>query len=111
MENNAYVLAKYYENKENWYKAAYKRRALVKGAGYEYIRRRDVFDRDDWRCRICRVKVSDTVKKGHPRKAIMAHIVALAAGGSHTWDNVACLCHHCNTRDGVNKLPIQTMMG
>jgi hypothetical protein len=107
LKRNASVLACYYKNSESFYRAAYKRRARKRGSEYEYIRRTDVFDEEGWRCRCCRVVVRDDVPRGHPRKAIMAHIVALAAGGSHTRDNVACLCHSCNSRDGVNKLPIQ----
>lgn len=97
----------YAKSKEAWYRAAYKRRALLKGAEYEYIGRHRVFDRDGWRCRSCGVRVRDDVQRGHPQKAILAHVQALAAGGSHTWDNVCCLCHRCNTRDGVNQLPLQ----
>lgn len=106
----AYYEDYYARNKDKFYRAAYKRRALIKGSQHEHIERHDVFNRDNWRCRSCNAVVNDTVKRGHPRKAIMAHIVALAAGGPHTWDNICCLCHSCNTKDGVNRLPIQTML-
>jgi hypothetical protein len=98
----------YARDPSNWYAAAYRRRARLKLASVvEEIHRHDVFDRDGWLCRHCGRKVSDTVGRGHPHKAIMAHIVALAAGGDHSWDNVCCLCHECNCKDGVNKLPLQ----
>lgn len=85
----------------------HRRRARLLAAEHEPIRTRDVFNRDGWRCRICRRMTRDDVPIGHPRKANLGHIVALAAGGSHTHSNVCCLCHECNQRDGVNRLPIQ----
>ena len=97
----------YAENKHLYYLARYKRRAVEKGTQHEHINRIKVFERDNWTCRYCGTRTSDTVKQGHPRKAILAHINALAAGGTHTLDNVCCLCHTCNTKDGVNQLPIQ----
>jgi hypothetical protein len=82
----------------------------VDGIRIEKIKRHEVFEDDRWRCRICRRKVRDDVERAHPRKATMAHIVALKAGGEHTRENICTLCHECNCRDWVNKLPIQTAL-
>jgi hypothetical protein len=107
-QRNAYARELYQRRPENWFKAAHRRRARIAGAAVvEEVSRRGVLDRDGWKCRVCGVAVRDDVARGHPRKAIMAHIVALKAGGDHSWANVACLCHGCNCRDGVNRIPIQ----
>lgn len=102
-----YYLRYYAANKDRYYRAAYKRRALIKGSQHEHISRVQVFIDDGWRCRSCDVQVRDDVKRGHPRKATLAHIEALHVGGSHTRENVCTLCHACNSRDGVNRLPLQ----
>lgn len=36
-------------------------------------------------------------KKYEPLQATLDHVVALANGGTHTWDNVQLLCHRCNS--------------
>lgn len=37
------------------------------------------------------------MKKYEPLQATLDHVVALANGGTHTWDNVQLLCHECNS--------------
>lgn len=82
----------------------HKERAIKRGAKYEHIRRSDVFNRDGWRCQLCGCKVNRKALRSrdtgrlHPRNAHMDHIVPLAAGGSHTMDNVQCACLRCNVR-------------
>lgn len=89
--------------------AAHRRHARRKTNGPVHnIKRRDVFKRDNYRCRICGVTTDDTLPRAHPRRSNLGHINAIAAGGTHTWDNVCCLCYSCNRADGVNQLPIQT---
>jgi 5-methylcytosine-specific restriction endonuclease McrA len=75
-----------------------RRRARKKGATrLDRINPFKVFERDNWRCGICGRK-TQKAKRGtfHPRAPEMDHIVALANGGSHTWDNVQCACRECN---------------
>lgn len=92
-----------------WYQemqkqAKARRRARKKGAlKIERIGPRKVFERDDWRCGICNRKTLKS-KRGlpHPRAPELDHIVALANGGSHTWDNVQCSCRECNGRKGAS---------
>jgi 5-methylcytosine-specific restriction endonuclease McrA len=61
-----------------------------------------VFDRDNWRCGICGCKTHKG-KRGsyHPRAPELDHIVAIANGGRHSWDNVQCACRECNGRKGA----------
>lgn len=96
-------------NKERYYRSAYKRRALLKANGsIDNIDRIAVFERDNYKCRVCGTKTGIEHDRMHPKRAILGHINALAAGGTHTWDNVCCLCYSCNVADGVNRIPIQT---
>lgn len=61
---------------------------------------RKVFERDGYVCRICGQKC-DTEDHlwGHvgPYSPSIDHIVALANGGNHTWDNVQCAHMICNS--------------
>lgn len=91
----AYVLERYHEDPDNW-STRHKRRRL--------------FERDGWRCRICGTEVTDTVHRSHPKRAVAGHIVAKSTGGQWIDENMATLCHPCNVRDGVNRLPIQTSL-
>lgn len=77
-------------------------RAKRAGAKTEPIIPRKVFERDQWRCQICKRKTRGQVP------ALLAptldHIVPLARGGSHTYDNLQCACYRCNChvkRDGA----------
>ena len=89
--------------------AAHRRNARKKTNGPVHnIKRQQVFERDNYKCRICRVTTDDTLPRSHPRRSNLGHINAIAAGGTHPWDNVCCLCHACNRADGVNQLDIQT---
>lgn len=48
-------------------------------------------------CPICGVSLEDKAPE-------VDHIVPLARGGSHTWDNVACACRKRNQSKGVRLL-------
>lgn len=87
-----YQLARYYEDKDNWTTRK---------------KRRRLFERDGWKCRVCGVKVSDSLHMAHPRRAVAMHIVAKARGGEWTEENMATGCYSCNVADGVHALPIQ----
>lgn len=73
-------------------------------------KRRRLFERDGWRCRICGKQVSDTVSRNHSMRAVAGHILARATGGEWTDENMATLCYPCNVLDGVNRVSIQTML-
>ena len=60
-----------------------------------------VFERDGWKCHLCKKhtprELRGTIKNMAPE---LDHIIPLAQGGSHTWDNVACACRKCNGAKG-----------
>ena len=92
-----------------------RREARKRGCGaVESIDPIKVFERDAWRCGICGAK-THKAKRGtyHPRAPELDHIVALANGGSHTWDNVQCSCRECNGRKGATdygQIPLFAMV-
>lgn len=45
-----------------------------------------------------------TGREFNPERATIEHVVALASGGTHTWENVALCCWQCNVRK--NKTPL-----
>ena len=60
-----------------------------------------VFERDHYVCQICGMATNreDDSWNGHfgPYSPTVDHIVALANGGPHTWDNVQCAHAKCNS--------------
>lgn len=78
-----------------------KRRARERGVSADAIDPLAVFERDKWRCHICKAKTQKkhrgTFKDTAPE---LDHIVSLADGGTHTWGNVACACRKCNGAKG-----------
>ncbi len=81
----------------------HEKRARLKGLPYVYgITPARVFDRDAWRCQLCGRKTPRALRGKHlPTSPELDHIVPLAAGGGHTWDNVQCACHECNAKKGA----------
>lgn len=60
-----------------------------------------VMERDGWTCHICGEEapraLRGTMRWNAPE---LDHIIPLAAGGSHTYDNVACAHRSCNLQKG-----------
>lgn len=62
-----------------------------------------VIKRDNCVCQICGKKCDPDDKRwGNfgPDYPTIDHILPLAKGGTHTWDNVQCACGMCNTKKG-----------
>lgn len=57
----------------------------------------EIFDRDKWRCRLCKVRTPKELRGTHePNAPVIDHIIPLALGGPHTRANLQCLCFKCN---------------
>ncbi|MHA7210803.1 HNH endonuclease [Arthrobacter sp. MDT1-65] len=39
-----------------------------------------------------------------PDRATLEHVLPISRGGTHTWDNAALACHHCNTSKNAKTL-------
>jgi len=72
---------------------ARKRRAYVADVSPAQI-----FERDRWRCKLCRRKVRRDKVVPHPLAPVLDHIVPLARGGTHEPSNVQCAHFICNSR-------------
>jgi len=80
-----------------------KRRAARYGNGpVDSIDPIGVFDRDKWRCYICGAYTPKGMRGSNDDRAPeLDHVIPLAAGGTHTLDNVACSCRRCNGEKGA----------
>lgn len=77
-----------------------RRRARKLDAFVEDVIRVEIFERDGWRCQICRRKVDRNKVFPHPRSPTIDHIIPLAKGGTHEPRNVQTACFLCNSRKG-----------
>ena len=77
-----------------------RRRARLQGCLAEQIDRREVFARDGGRCHICGRRCS-------PKKFHLDHLIPIAHGGSHTYENVAVAHPFCNLKRGAGRMPAQ----
>jgi hypothetical protein len=75
-----------------------RRRARFHGVEYEFIDRLQVYERDGWRCGICRKKVDKKLEWPHPMCATLDHIVPISQLGPHLYSNVQCAHWRCNNR-------------
>jgi hypothetical protein len=81
------------------------RRAKIRGSRVERVDPLKVFERDGWRCHICRCPTPKRLRGTYLDKAPeLDHVMPLALGGSHTWGNVACACRACNQSKGARPL-------
>lgn len=71
-----------------------------RGAFVETVVPTAIFERDGWRCHICRRKITPTRQWPHPRSATLDHLVPLSRGGTHEPANVATACLSCNSAKG-----------
>ena len=60
-----------------------------------------VFERDEWVCHICSKPVDRHLPWPDPASRSLDHVVALANGGAHTYDNVKLAHLGCNSRKGA----------
>lgn len=65
------------------------------------VYRSKIFERDGWRCQLCRKPVRRTAVVPHPLAPTLDHIVPLAAGGLHEPANVQTAHFICNSVRGA----------
>lgn len=94
--------------KKHWYKTSagkrekarqrHRRRAMKYSNGsVDNIDPYIVFERDGWKCGICGMPVDSDLEFPDLKSASLDHIVPLAEGGTHTWDNVQLAHLICNS--------------
>jgi hypothetical protein len=82
------------------------RRARAHGAGkIESFDPRYILKRDGWRCYICGCTTPKKLRgTKQPNAPEVDHVVPLARGGTHTEQNVRCICRSCNIKKGAKLL-------
>jgi hypothetical protein len=91
-------------------------RARKAGVSYQTIDKKKVFERDYWRCHICKrktpFKYMGTYNKRAPE---LDHITPLNAHGTikgnHIYENVKCACRECNSKKGNKPLGQPLLFG
>lgn len=74
-----------------------RRRAVKKAAFVAPVSPRRIYERDGWRCQLCRKKVRRDKVAPHPLAPVLDHIFPLAPGGTHEPSNVQCAHFLCNS--------------
>jgi len=79
------------------------RRARKRGAFVETVVPREVYERDNWTCHICDMRINKATSNVWPKPTspTVDHVIPLAKGGEHSYANckAAHLC--CNMRKGA----------
>jgi 5-methylcytosine-specific restriction endonuclease McrA len=57
--------------------------------------------RDEWKCHLCGEEISRVEVHPHPLSATVDHVVPLAVGGKHSYENVRAAHFHCNNKKGA----------
>lgn len=76
----------------------YRHRARHHGVEYEPVNRAKVYERDNWLCGICGLKVDKRLKYPHLMSASLDHVIPVSLGGGHLYVNVQCSHLVCNRR-------------
>lgn len=77
-----------------------RRRAAKKTGMVEKFESVEIFERDRYRCHLCKQKCRIDVVVPHPLAPTLDHLIPLAEGGEHTRANSATACFLCNSVKG-----------
>jgi 5-methylcytosine-specific restriction endonuclease McrA len=72
-----------------------KKRIRLSPEDYKKLKK-EILDRDEWRCRICRSRTNLSVD----------HIIKRSQGGDDAGENLWTLCHECHRRKDERKLTL-----
>lgn len=88
------------------------RKLRVRVTAVEMVNPINVFDRDGWRCQLCKCLTPRKYRGSyHPRAPELDHIVPLSAGGEHSYRNTQCACRSCNSTKGARALGQMRLFG
>lgn len=92
------AVAKNPELYKQLHKAAKHRRKvrLTNSGPVEKFKDIEIFERDNWTCKLCGKPVDSGLSHPHPMSVSLDHAKPIARGGGHTRDNVQCAHLRCN---------------
>lgn len=71
-----------------------------------------VMERDGWKCQLCGKPAPKLLRgKMHPMAPELDHIIPLAAGGKHTYENTQCAHRSCNMAKGAKPVGQLLLIG
>lgn len=74
-----------------------KRKAALRGVTVERVDPFKVFERDGWRCQLCRCHTPASKRGTYADNAPeLDHIIPVSCGGEHSYRNTQCACRKCN---------------
>lgn len=76
-------------------------KARLRRSESERFLRQEIYDRDQWRCGICRKSISRELLYPDPMSVSLDHIVPVAEGGAHVRSNVRAAHLYCNKSRGA----------
>ncbi len=82
-------------------KAEHRRRAREAAPEAENFGPVEIYERDRWRCGVCRKRVRKDLKYPHPMSPSIDHIVPVVEGGPHIRSNVRLAHLRCNLSRGA----------
>lgn len=62
--------------------------------------KREIWQRDRWRCAYCRCRCRTDVEADAPDRATVDHVRPVRHGGSHRAENLVTACFACNQEKG-----------
>lgn len=62
---------------------------------------RKLIERDGNKCYLCNNETTFEVNHTHNKYPTIEHVIPIAKGGTHSWDNVKVACRECNINKGV----------
>jgi hypothetical protein len=90
----------YQENPEKSTEKKHRRRARKLGNGYEKYNLKDIYERDNWICGICKQLIDKDLQYPDPQSKSIDHIIPLSKGGPDTFENVQLTHLICNVSKG-----------
>lgn len=79
----------------------HRRRSRLADVVVEHVDRLKVFERDGWVCGICQEPIDRASKAPHPLSPSVDHIIPIAKGGNHTYENCQTAHLACNISKGA----------